>query len=246
MFELLLVGGLGAIVVCMLKGRVWRGAVGLGLGALAVVVGYVLSGRLDSAIPAILANTGFAVGAVLLAMPAAEPASPWARAGAVDAQGRRRIDAEPTPRRLWRALLGGVIGLLPAILFILVVVVIVEAFDLPGDAAQVAFLGPPFGLLGALAGAVIGFNWVPKTSKRTEAPVEESEGNSVLIGSIAGVGAGALAAVIASSLGVTTMAALNLLLLVGGGVVGGILGRRMGKGRKPPQAPVGGTGHLGR
>ena len=99
MFELLLVVGIGAIVVCMLKGRVWRGAVGLGLGALAVVAGYVLSDTLDSAIPAILANTGFAVGAVLLATPAAEPGSPWIRAGSVDAQGGRRIDAEPMPRR---------------------------------------------------------------------------------------------------------------------------------------------------
>jgi hypothetical protein len=248
-FELLLVVGLGAIVVCVLKGRWVRGVAALTLGLIVVIAGYVLSNVLSSFVPALIGNMAFALLAVILASHPAEPGSTWHRSAAVDSSGRRRVDGEPTSGRVGRALVGALLGLLPAVVFLVVVFAVVEIFDLSGDTAQIAFLGPPFGVLGALAGAVIGFNWVPRRPSpvpvREHLPTDADDragGRSVFLGVAGGVLAGGLISAVAGEVGfLAPLPAVSFLLVIIGGAVGGFWVSHAGKHRTPPQAPAGGS-----
>lgn len=163
MFEvLLLVSGVGA-VVCFLKGHSVRGLVTLLLlvGGVAFAV-VVQSGYGLLLLPVV------AVAAVALGWGRAERGSYWDRHSAVDAEQPRPIDEERVSRRLGRALVGALLGLLPGVLFIAAVGLAVELFDLSGDTAQLAFLGIPITIFGMIGGALIGLQWVPKETRQAD------------------------------------------------------------------------------
>jgi hypothetical protein len=162
--ELLVLVGIVAVVVTVLKGHPWPAigvlAVGVGLIVAIAVRGDATHGDV-STLTQTLMVVGFPVWSLLavgVAVRPSTPTSPWARRNATDASGRPLMAAEPVPRRLGRALFGALVGLLPAAVFMAVAIATADT----GDEAQLGFVGIPFGFLGAVLGAVIGFNWPPR------------------------------------------------------------------------------------
>lgn len=242
MFELPLLVGLGAIVVCFLKGRPVRATVTLLVGAILVVGGVAFTDTARGPGLDIIGVAAFAAAALWAALPPGEPGSPWVRAAAVDEHGRRRIDLEPRSRRRERAVTGALLGLAPAVVYVAVVMAVVEIFDLSGDTAQIGFLGIPFALLGLLAGAVVGFHWVPRgapPAPEEPAPAPQ-QGSAVLTGTIAGALVGAAIAVVMNLAGIVAGPALGgVVLVIIGGAVGGLAGRRRARRPAPPETRVG-------
>lgn len=162
--ELLVLVGLVALVVTVLKGHPWPAIGVLGAGV-ALIVAIALRGDAThgdvSTVTQTLTVVGFPVWSLLAIAVAARPStpgSPWARRNATDAAGRPMLAAEPVHRRLGRALFGGFIGLLPAVVFMTIAIAAADT----GDEAQLGFVGIPFGFLGLVLGAMIGFNWPPR------------------------------------------------------------------------------------
>ena len=113
--------GLGAVVVCALKGHYWW-ALGIVVALSIAVVGVVsvaegleedaVSGLLVLGVPLVIA-----AGAVWLSLQGPLPGSYWARLKTTDAAGTRLITKEPGLRRFGRSLIGALVGTLPAIAF---------------------------------------------------------------------------------------------------------------------------------
>jgi hypothetical protein len=165
MFELSLFVGLGAIVVCFLKGRWAEGlaaaAIGAALVGVLIVRGDTSAGDISALTLAVI-NVGFpafAIVAALLAWPSAKPDTYWDRRSAADADGILLLDKERPSRRVGRMVLGAFLGLVPALVFMFSVFLTLE-----GDSAQIGFLGLPVGLFGMLFGGWIGYNWLPRTA----------------------------------------------------------------------------------
>ncbi len=158
--------GLGAVVVCCLKGRWVRGLVLLAVGIAVVATAIVLSDALASGGPYLLGGVAFAGVGFALALPAAEPGSWWDRFSAVDAQGKRLITAQPRSQRMRRALLGIPLGLVPgAISF-------ATGAAVAGDSEAMLSIGMMsigLMLLGAVAAGIIGYNTVPRDALTAEA-----------------------------------------------------------------------------
>lgn len=161
--------GLGAVVVCALKGHYWW-ALGIVVALSIAVVGVVsvaegleeeaVSGLLVLGVPLVIA-----AGAVWLSLQGPLPGSYWARLKTTDAAGTRLITKEPGLRRFVRSLIGALVGTLPAIAFMALAILAADT----GDEAQLAFAGIPFVFIGFLVGGAIGFHWVPRSATRPPA-----------------------------------------------------------------------------
>ncbi len=111
MFELV---GLGAVVVCCLKGRWLRGLILLTVGIAVMATAIALAAAMNSDISGpvyLLAGLGTAGFGIVLALPVPEPGSWWDRFSAVDAEGTRLITVQTRSQRIRRAILGAVLGL---------------------------------------------------------------------------------------------------------------------------------------
>lgn len=163
MLELPVLIGLVATVFCFLKGRRRAGlaAIATGVLLLATIVALGDPGAGETpALNSFLWSLGmplWAVVTLVLMWPAAEPGSYWDRRFAVDGEGNRLLAHEPLLARFRRSLVGGLVGVLPAVVFM-----VGAASSLEGDDAQIGFIGIPLGLFGLLLGGWIGFNWVPR------------------------------------------------------------------------------------
>lgn len=157
--------GLGAVVVCCLKGRWVRGLVLLAVGIAVMAAVIVVSDALASGGPYLLGGVAFAAVGFALALPAAEPGSWWDRFSAVDARGKRLITAQPRSQRMRRGLLGIRLGLIPgAVSFGIGAAV-------AGDSEAMLSIGVlsiGLMLLGAVARGIIGYNTVPRAAPTTE------------------------------------------------------------------------------
>jgi hypothetical protein len=166
MVELFLMIGLGAVIVCFLKGYRLYGILTLIGGAAAVVGGFNLSDRTGSPIP-IYAGILLFLGAATFGAFRPALSESWWRRSATHKSGRQRDPGtETTSRRLLRAGIGAILGTLPGLLFIFGILIVGTIRDWSSDSLQSSFAGIPFVPLGFIVGAVIGYLWVPRKSAR--------------------------------------------------------------------------------
>ncbi len=164
--ELFALIGVAALVVTVLKGRAWVAAVlvaaAAGLVVLVALRGDVSAGDVSTT-TLVLVTAGTPLWALVAVLVAARPAttdSQWTRRRTVDASGRPLLASQPVRRRLGRAVLGAILGALPAVTLMAVVLAVADT----GDEAQIAFVGIPFGAFGIAVGALIGYQWLPRSA----------------------------------------------------------------------------------
>ncbi|MEN8235583.1 MAG: hypothetical protein ABFR89_11765 [Actinomycetota bacterium] len=244
MFELFLMIGIGAIVICFLKGHRLYAVLTLIGGGVVVVVGTVLSDQTQSFLPALAGLVLFAGAAAYGAIRAARPGSAWDRSAAAESKPERRPSSQRTSRRLLHAGIGAILGMLPALLFMFGVVIAGTIFNWSGDTMQVGFVGLPFVPLGLIVGAVVGYQWVPrKSAEESVLAAEEGTGeapvaprNRVFTGVAAGVLVGAFLVLVDSFVGFTGgRLVFGPLILIISGAIGGWWGSRHSA---PPGAPA--------
>ncbi len=174
--------GLGAVVVCCLKGRWRQGSLAI---AILVVVSALVGLRGDATAADVSLWTrammeggflAFVIAAVFFASQPALSGTWWDRRSAVDLAGTRLIEKEPILRRVRRAAVGFVLGTVPGFLFTLGVVVVDLIVGLSGDNAQIGFLGVGLAIYGAVAGTVVGFGWVSRSALKEDLKTNESVG----------------------------------------------------------------------
>ncbi len=164
--ELFALVGVAAVVITVLKGRVWAAAAvvaaAAGLVALVAVRGDVSAGDVSTT-TLVLVTVGVPAWALAAVVVAARPAttdSQWMRRGMVDTSGRPLVASQPVGRRIRRSVLGAAVGAAPAVALMTVVIAAADT----GDEAQLAFVGIPLGAFGIVVGALVGYHWVPRSA----------------------------------------------------------------------------------
>lgn len=235
MFELFLMIGLGAVIVCFLKGHRLYGTLTLVGGGVAVVGGTILSDQTGSFVPTLVGLLLFTGAAMFGAFRSALSGSVWRRSATVELGSERGPAKQPTSRRLLRAGVGAILGTLPAVLFVLGVLTVGTVLGWSGDTMQIGFVAVPFLPLGLIIGAIIGYQWVPRKSAgeptavasegADETPVTPS--NRVFTGGVVGVLIGVVLVVVDMSVGMTQgRAFIAPLILIVSGAIGAWWGSR--------------------
>jgi hypothetical protein len=158
--------GLGAVVVCLLKGRYWWALGVLAALTISVVVVVATAGEIEQDLVSVLlvmvVPLVVSAGAVWLAFRPPRPGSYWDRIRSIDASGESRISTESGLRRFGRSVIGAFVGTVPAVAFMTVAIVVADT----SDETQLAFAGIPFLFIGFIVGGAIGFYWVPRAPRR--------------------------------------------------------------------------------
>lgn len=247
--ELFLMIGIGAVVVCFLKGHRLYGILTLVGGGAAAVGGMILSAQTESALPELVGLLLFLATAIFGAFRPAVSGSVWLRSAAVGSEHERGPGKQPTSRRLLRAGVGAILGTLPALLFMFGVVIAGTILGWSSDTLQVSFAGIPFVPLGFIVGAIIGFQWTPRKSAGERAAVapegadefHDAPHNRVFVGGVVGVLVGMIFVIIDMSTRISQgRAFVAPLILIVSGAIGAWWGSRHGGRSVPPGAAAAG------
>ena len=235
MFEFFLMIGIGAIVVCFLKGYRLYATLTLVGGGVAVVGGTILSDQTGSFIPALVGIVLLMGAAMFGAFRPALSGSVWRRSATVESGSEPGPAKQPTSRRMLRAGVGAILGTLPALLFVIGVLTVGTVLGWSGDTMQISFVAIPFLPLGLIVGAIIGYQWTPRKSAGEPTAVA-SEGadatpvtpsNRVFTGGVVGVLIGVFLVVVDMATGITQgRAFVAPLILIASGAIGAWWGSR--------------------
>lgn len=141
--EVLLIAGATATGVCFARGHRTVGVVGVLAGLVAFGVYLVVGTLLESAVPGLIAGCAYAAGMGVVA--ATRPASHASAAAPPSRSGRGR-----------RALVGGLVGMAPGALVLVIPILLHELGVITSDQSQVGFLGIVLVPAGLVAGSVVG------------------------------------------------------------------------------------------
>lgn len=141
--ELLLVLGATATGVCFVKGHRTLGVVGVLAGLATFGIYLVVGTVLESAVPGLVAGCAYAAGMGVVAV--TRPSSRTATAASPTGAGRGR-----------RVLVGGLVGMVPGALVLLVPLLLNALGMITSDQSQVGLLGIFLIPAGLVAGSLVG------------------------------------------------------------------------------------------